>query len=55
MDAARALLREGGVARLYRGCGLYVVKSVPGAAVQFGVYHGLKRLSGDNGERKKRR
>lgn len=53
MDALRELLREGGVHRLYRGCWLYCLKSVPGAAVQFGVYHGLKRLTGDH-ERPKR-
>ena len=47
LEAARALLCEGGVARLYRGGALYALKSVPSAAVQFGVYHGLKRLAGD--------
>ena len=47
LEAARALLCEGGVARLYRGGALYALKSVPSAAVQFGVYHGLKRLTGD--------
>ncbi|KAJ1638260.1 mitochondrial carrier domain-containing protein [Pavlovales sp. CCMP2436] len=54
LEAARALLKEGGFTRLYRGSGLYMVKSVPGAAIQFGVYHSLKRLSGDTSGRKKK-
>ncbi|KAG8468629.1 hypothetical protein KFE25_013712 [Diacronema lutheri] len=47
LHAMRALVREGGIARLYRGGTLYAIKSVPSAAAQFGVYHGLKRLTGD--------
>jgi hypothetical protein len=47
LDAVSALVREGGLARLYRGSALYAVKTVPAAAVQFGVYHGLKRAIGD--------
>ena len=49
-QAARALVAEGGVARLYRGGALYCLKSVPSAAAQFGIYHCLKRLTGDKHE-----
>ena len=53
-QAARALVAEGGVARLYRGGALYCLKSVPSAAAQFGIYHCLKRLTGDKHERTRR-
>lgn len=46
-QTARLLLHEGGLDRLYRGVGLYCAKSVPSAAVQFAVYHALKRLRRD--------
>ena len=42
-EAAGHLLREGGVARLYRGIGLYNLKAAPSAAVQFFTYFELKR------------
>ena len=42
-QAARHLLSEGGVARLYRGILLYNLKAAPSAAVQFFTYHELKR------------
>mgnify|MGYP002260812212 CR=1 FL=1 len=42
--AAAALWREGGAARLYRGCLLYNLKAAPSAAVQFATYNGLKSL-----------
>ena len=41
---ARTLVREGGVARLFRGLPLYLAKAAPAAAVQFGAFHYLKRL-----------
>ena len=44
LQATRALLREGGVLRLYRGFFLYNLKAAPSAAVQFYTYHELKRL-----------
>jgi solute carrier family 25 phosphate transporter 23/24/25/41 len=44
LDATRALLREGGVARLYRGFLLYNLKAAPSAAMTFFTYHELKRL-----------
>ena len=40
----RTLYREGGLARLYRGFLLYNIKAAPAAAVQFALYHHLKRL-----------
>ena len=44
LDATRALVREGGLLRLYRGFFLYNLKAAPSAAVQFYTYHELKRL-----------
>lgn len=44
MATARALVREGGIARLFRGLPLYCAKAGPAAAVQFGCYDCLKRL-----------
>ena len=41
---ARTLVREGGVARLFRGLPPYLAKAAPAAAVQFGAFHYLKRL-----------
>ena len=43
-QATAHLMREGGLARLYRGIGLYNLKAAPSAAVQFFTYHELKRL-----------
>ena len=42
--AVRTLYSEGGLARLYRGFLLYNLKAAPAAAVQFALYHHLKRL-----------
>lgn len=44
VEAVRHLMREGGIARLYRGLLLYNLKAAPSAAVQFFTYHELKRL-----------
>ena len=43
-EAARSLLRDGGLARLYKGCLLYNLKVAPAAAMQFATYYGLKEL-----------
>lgn len=42
---ARALVREGGIARLFRGLPIYCAKAAPAAAVQFGCYDCFKRLA----------
>lgn len=54
VSATRALIAEGGIARLYRGQALYALKSIPGAAAQFGVYHALKRLTEPSARRESR-
>ena len=44
LGATRALLEEGGLRRLYRGCLLYNLKAAPSAGVQFATFNGLKQL-----------
>eukprot|EP00966_Prymnesium_polylepis_P310211 7167479-Prymnesium_polylepis.1 len=44
VEAARSLLRDGGLPRLYKGCLLYNLKVAPAAAMQFATYYGLKEL-----------
>ena len=37
-DAARGIIKAGGIGGLYRGLGVTVVEIIPGAALQFGLY-----------------
>lgn len=40
------IIRNEGVSALFHGCGINAIRAVPGAAIQFGVYDGLKDLLG---------
>ena len=42
-DAYRQLLRQEGLRAFYRGLDSAIIRTVPGTAIQFGIYHGLKR------------
>ncbi|GFR47968.1 hypothetical protein Agub_g9792 [Astrephomene gubernaculifera] len=45
-DVVRAVYAEGGVAAFYRGMGPEYAKVLPGMAIAFSAYEGLKRLTG---------
>lgn len=44
-QAAFGIVRDGGVAGLYAGCGVTLIEIVPASAIQFGAYAALRNLA----------
>eukprot|EP00668_Euglena_longa_P041188 GGOE01054215.1.p1 GENE.GGOE01054215.1~~GGOE01054215.1.p1 ORF type:complete len:302 (+),score=85.57 GGOE01054215.1:81-986(+) len=51
LDAYQQILRREGVRAFYRGLESALLRTVPGTAIQFGIYHGLKKGFASNAER----